>query len=496
MPQPEPPWASERPLHLAFVGAGLLGFAVLVVLVREFVTDDAYISARYARNLADGFGPVWNPEGPRVEGYGNPLLVLFEALFFRMRMDGLLAARGLGVVCAFVAVVSVWRLGRDAFGPFVASASALITGLTPAMAFWAVGGLETQVAVVSVTTATLALARSEPRHVLAGSVLCPLPWLRPEGVAVAVTLALASEAAALADGRTRRDGLRRAALIAGPTLLAAGLLLALRVHWFGHTVPNSAIYKLVADAPGSVTLRFAGQAAPLLPLVVLGAARLRRREWIAGAPMLLYVVGSFATVNSVNAFSRFMLPTWPLWVIVSVLGISRAVRPRAQGIATLAVVTLAAILVGTQTGSAVSVVSYARHYATCKTTVRQDAAGWLRTHLQRGRLFAIGDAGLVPYAAPQTAFDLFSLNDPVLQESGRPSPELRARQTLQALPDVVLTSARTPDLAPQYPVEQALLAHPDFSATYEPSAAFQRPSCDYHLRAWRRRAKAPAATGI
>ena len=44
-------------------------------MLRGFVTDDAWISVRYAENLARGEGPVWNPGGERVEGYSNPALV-------------------------------------------------------------------------------------------------------------------------------------------------------------------------------------------------------------------------------------------------------------------------------------------------------------------------------------------------------------------------------------------------------------------------------------
>jgi hypothetical protein len=36
---------------------------------------------RYARNLANGAGLVWNPGGERIEGYTNPLWVVFMALF-------------------------------------------------------------------------------------------------------------------------------------------------------------------------------------------------------------------------------------------------------------------------------------------------------------------------------------------------------------------------------------------------------------------------------
>src|SRR5437870_1567913 len=43
--------------------------------------DDAMISMRYAKNLAQGFGLVWNPLGERVEGYTNLLWVLYMTLW-------------------------------------------------------------------------------------------------------------------------------------------------------------------------------------------------------------------------------------------------------------------------------------------------------------------------------------------------------------------------------------------------------------------------------
>jgi len=41
--------------------------------------DDAMISMRYAKNLANGYGLVWNPGGEHVEGYSNLLWVLYMA---------------------------------------------------------------------------------------------------------------------------------------------------------------------------------------------------------------------------------------------------------------------------------------------------------------------------------------------------------------------------------------------------------------------------------
>ena len=43
--------------------------------------DDAMVSMRYAKNLAHGYGLVWNPGGERVEGYTNLLWVLYMSLF-------------------------------------------------------------------------------------------------------------------------------------------------------------------------------------------------------------------------------------------------------------------------------------------------------------------------------------------------------------------------------------------------------------------------------
>src|SRR5437870_1391519 len=61
------------------------------VLVRSSITiggvrywplvDDAMISMRYARNLADGHGLVWNAGGDHVEGYTNFGWTLLMGLF-------------------------------------------------------------------------------------------------------------------------------------------------------------------------------------------------------------------------------------------------------------------------------------------------------------------------------------------------------------------------------------------------------------------------------
>lgn len=49
--------------------------------------DDAMVSMRYAHNLADGYGPVWNIGEEAVEGYSNPLWMLMMAGIHKLPLD-------------------------------------------------------------------------------------------------------------------------------------------------------------------------------------------------------------------------------------------------------------------------------------------------------------------------------------------------------------------------------------------------------------------------
>src|SRR5262249_44701103 len=68
-------------LYCIYAGIFIYRTSFLVQGVRYFcLFDDAMISMRYARNLAHGDGLVWNPGGAHVEGYTNPLWVLYMGL--------------------------------------------------------------------------------------------------------------------------------------------------------------------------------------------------------------------------------------------------------------------------------------------------------------------------------------------------------------------------------------------------------------------------------
>src|SRR5256885_1863681 len=101
------------PIHLALlccaVIAGGVALAIQDSLVADrYMTDDAYISFRYARHLADGLGPVWS-NGSSVEGYTNFGWILILAGTLKIGLDPMDASRlfGLAASVSVLALVPV-----------------------------------------------------------------------------------------------------------------------------------------------------------------------------------------------------------------------------------------------------------------------------------------------------------------------------------------------------------------------------------------------------
>ena len=102
-------------------------------------TDDAYISFRYARNLTEGLGLVYNA-GERVEGFTNPLWTLWVALGLELGFAAETWANVFGIAAYVACVVVLGRIGvRMSDGlvllaPLAAIGAALLIALPAARA--------------------------------------------------------------------------------------------------------------------------------------------------------------------------------------------------------------------------------------------------------------------------------------------------------------------------------------------------------------------------
>lgn len=478
-------------------GVAVLSCAVFLALcwrVRTFVTDDAWISVRYAENLADGHGFVWNPGGARAEGFSNPLLVYLEASAHLAGWSALSAARVLGVLSGVACVLLVYRGGREVVGEVAARTAAVLTACSPPFAVWAVAGLETTTSALVLTAASVELARpggGRPR--LSGALLALLPWLRPEGIVVALPLALLSEGRDLLRRDGRRAALRRLAWVGGLPVVAQVALEAVRLGVYGHLVPNSVISKSGTGGLFDVATGFALQSAPVLVLAAAGTLLATGRRWLLAVGPAVYLVGSLGTLDVVNAFSRFLLPTWPLLTLLAGVAVSAffAAAPiwRASLAAGGAVVGCAVLAFGVLPGNLVAANRFARSYMSCRAVARADAARWLRTSTPADTVFSVSDAGLVPARAGRTAIDQFMLNEPSIQRTGPLSPAAAAAFVLDRRPDMVVLASGSPTrLEPSYATDRSIYADPRVRSYHVVHVATGRTPqrCDYALFVLRR----------
>ncbi|MEJ2694315.1 MAG: hypothetical protein P8166_15070 [Candidatus Thiodiazotropha sp.] len=147
-----------------------------------FVQDDTFISLRYARNLLNGHGLVFNPGEP-VEGYSNFLWTVTGTLFMGLGLDALTALRVLGGVSALVLVgmLVLWSAeirGRER--KFWDLLPALSLGASSTLAAWSTSGLEQAFFALCGWASIFALQKGRMR--LAAMLLLAVMLTRPEGI--------------------------------------------------------------------------------------------------------------------------------------------------------------------------------------------------------------------------------------------------------------------------------------------------------------------------
>lgn len=479
------------------MGVCVVVFVVLCVVLRKFVTDDAFISARYADNLAGGHGFVWSPHGPRVEGFSNPLLVVAEALAQLVGIHAITAARAIGVGSGVLLLLVIALYGPRVVGRTASNIALALVAFYPPLAVWAVGGLETLPAALVVTAGALFLCQepSRSRAAKAGCMFALLPWLRPEGIAVALAVAAVAELPGVFSPRSRREAVMRLALAAGIPVASQVLLELVRLAAYGHLLPNSVIFKTGTGGTFDVLSRFAEQAWPVIVAAVVGAVVTRGRARVLVVPPLAYAIGALGTLNQVNAFSRFLIPAWPQLALLAgaavAVGSRRLGRPRVP-VTVAAAGALVAVGLLVLPGKLADATDYASSYAKCPQRARSKAITWLRVHTPAGSVYSVSDAGLMAAASgDRTVIDQLGLNEAYIQTTGALGPAARARLVLDRHPDaIVLLSRRKYRFVARYATDASIAVEPRFGRYALAHVSRVAWACRYQLFIYRPRAAA------
>src|SRR5678815_2522098 len=99
---------------ILLAAAALTVIAILTVLLWRLTLDDAYITYRYARHLAQGYGlGAWNRTGEHVEGYSSLLWTLLLGGAAWLGVDIRIASKVFGTAAALTVIAVLFRRRAD-----------------------------------------------------------------------------------------------------------------------------------------------------------------------------------------------------------------------------------------------------------------------------------------------------------------------------------------------------------------------------------------------
>lgn len=121
----------------------------------QIVIDDSYITFRFVDNFVRGFGWVYNPEGPRVEGFTNFLWAVMLLIPQALGWDLMFVSKIMGLVCGCATMAASWGFARSVRGrdDLFNLIPAAFLATNAHFAHWSMMGMETLLQTALVTAA-------------------------------------------------------------------------------------------------------------------------------------------------------------------------------------------------------------------------------------------------------------------------------------------------------------------------------------------------------
>jgi arabinofuranosyltransferase len=424
-------------------GLPAIPFFLGILVVLEFVKDDAYISFRYAHNLVTGHGLVFN-QGEKLEGFTNFLWVLILAPFEWLGWDLFQVCEVLGTILGIACLVQAtkfvtWINGeRKDFSQLWA---AMWLATSSSFVLWAKSGLEQPLAQLLPIVGAWILWRArtdlplskdatttkrlEKRYLIAGILMGMACMTRPELHMMAILVGLPLVLDAVKTRKVSRAQLLYVAGILAITIPCHGF----RYAYYGTLVPNTFYVK---TGTGSLVWREGiktlhdmfdfndtGALVVLAPLAFVDRKRIVEKSVMAIISLAFMAFYVKVGVDEMQ-WHRLYLPALPFTAVLAALGAqnlldgilrltkSESLRTVAYGVAWGAV-----LLAGYQSFR----FTYREQHGfdghgDLAGTYHPDLGKFLVRHERPGALVAFQDMGSTPYHAPDIDFlDFIGLVD-------------------------------------------------------------------------------------
>lgn len=415
------------------IGALLALFFIYLIVFQliaiwPFTLDDSYISLRYAKNWAAGYGLVWNIGEAPVEGYSNFSFVVLASLAIRLGLEPLIMLKSMGVLGLILSTAAVYFLTRFWFTIGLSFIPCLWLLLYRGEIVWSVSGLETTTYQALVSFSLVFLLRGmgyrfypQTRNrpsllffLLAGFLLALAGLTRPE--APALMLLFAGLALVDRPQEGRKEYYK---------YLALGCLICLviflpyflwRWSYYGQLFPNPVYCKGLMNFFAVMNKHYLRLALPFIILSLPALLKAKdRRHYFFWLPNLLYLV-LLINADPVSAFdNRLFLPVFSLLLPLAFLGLSEIwayIFPEKSEVYELSLV-ISVIWISFFFIPTYSLANYQSFTLNPQAGIRlrQKVVKWLNENVPANSQVVLADSGLVPYSSPLPFIDSYCLNN-------------------------------------------------------------------------------------
>jgi len=468
----------------------IISTSSLISAAWKFNTDDAYITLRYAKHLAQGDGITWNiGEKIPVEGYSNFLFVMIGAAALRLKLDPIMVFKIISCLSLAITCLLLYFLARIWLSPLLSFLPILILTSYDGTIWWTVSGLETAVyqmlAVGAVTAFVYGLKNigriSHELLFLSGLLGFLAAITRPEGPVIGVALGVTIISAMALSHIDTRSGVRGAFTMLAISVIPYSIYLVWKLKYFHRILPNSVYCKAYNGPPVTLLMDFIGMA---WPYILLSCAALRKKFDLRQLPLflipILYIIIFYKVDPIVGHLNRHFLTAFALFLVLSTIGIhnirEKFIHNRKQSIIEFFIIlAFLALFIISLPITKRTLANSARQYAQ-RMSAREQLAGWLSQNLSSTDTYVIGDTGMIPFLTSAKVIDAYCLNcleltsEPINRDFSQFANMIMARKPkIIIVPSYNQTSLKPHEYYGIYPL---IIQHQLFTNEYSHVATF------------------------
>lgn len=314
----------------------------------SFIQDDAFTSLRYAKNLIEGNGLVFNIDD-RVEGYTNFTWVLLNVPILLFAQNAEMSIQVLSIFFSILTLIAVYILNKRVLERvlqasetqiiLLSSLPLIMFSVSPAFIYWGISGMETSLFLFLIVIMILLIINRKNNG--AGNIFVILSIIisltRPEGLLVAAILFFYTFIYLIIE---KRDGIKHRLLFFLRSrllreilfyIMIVGIYYLAKTLYYGYPLPNTFYAKTSFNAEYlnrgieyfiNFAEHYLGYGIILmLPVYLFRFKNMRLLLSLLYSFIFTWIISIILIGGDVLPINRFFLPVLPLIYLLFVLAL-------------------------------------------------------------------------------------------------------------------------------------------------------------------------------